>query len=119
MFNLNFIFSPGSCGYFCLKYITHTKIKKEAYMNLWEMKEYLTQYNYYCTCLKLSNLSDVTRECLTLIENKNGGKHYVVIKYISKNRVVYYDPLFLFVRKKKTSNFSKIWSGICLFYTKV
>jgi hypothetical protein len=88
-------------------------------MSLWKIKEYLTRYNYYCMCLKLSNLNDVTRGCLTLLENKNGSKHYVVIKCIFKNIVVYYAPLFLFVSRKKINDFNKKWSGICLFYTKV
>ena len=117
--NLRFIFNPGSCGYFCLRYILKKQIKKESYMSLWRVKEILSNDNYYCSCLRLETIYDLKRECLTLINTGGNSKHYVVIKKVAKNKIWYYDPLFLFLRKKKIGRFVKKWSNICLFYTKV
>jgi ABC-type bacteriocin/lantibiotic exporter with double-glycine peptidase domain len=119
MFNLRFIFSPGSCGFFCLRYILKKKIVRERYISLFAIKEILFDNGYYCDCLKVKYVLDVKSCCLTLINCKKGSMHYIVIKAIRKGKVYYYDPLFLGLRKKKVEDFAKKWSGICLFYTKV
>ena len=119
VFNLRFIFNPGSCGYFCLKYILKKKIVKQSYISLCKMKEVISSNGYYCSCLRLKNVTDIKTGCLSLIETKNNGKHYIVVKMIKKGKIYYYDPLFLLVRKKKIEYFIRKWSGICLFYTKV
>ena len=119
VFNLKFIFSPGSCGCFCLRYILKKKIVKQRYISIWKMKEIISSNGYYCSCLKLKFVTDIKGECLSLLETKNKGMHYIVIKKITKGKIYYYDPLFLVMRKKKIEYFIEKWSGICLFYTKV
>ena len=118
LFNLRFIFSPGSCGWFCLRFILKRKMKKNSYFNLLEMKKVLSENNYYCVCVKVDELNDVFGECLTLIKNKE-GLHYVVLKKTKNGYVFFYDPLFIGIRKKKVSWFVSRWSNFCLIYTKV
>jgi predicted double-glycine peptidase len=119
MFNLKFIFSPGSCGVFCLRYILKKKINRESYLSVFKIKEILNLEGYYCTCLKIKKLEYITKRCITLLENRKKEKHYVVVHKIIGEYVYFYDPLYVVIRKKKIDFFVKRWSGICLFYTKV
>ena len=114
-----FVFSPGSCGYFCLKYILKKKIKKEVYMNMYGIKEMLNKFDYYCIGMRVKSLHDIKKECITLIKSGKKSYHYVVIKEILDKFVVFYDPLFVNLRKKKIAKFTKKWNKVCLFYTKV
>lgn len=119
MLNLLFLFTPGRCGYFCLKYVLKRRIKNEAYMSMYKIKEVLNKYGYYCVGMKLKNICDIKRGCITLIKSGKESYHYIVIKEVRNNFVFYYDPLFINVRKKKITKFIEKWSNICLFYTKV
>jgi len=119
MFNLNFILSPGSCGYFCLRHILKKKIKKEFYLSLHRVKEILSERGYSCLCLKIYDIKFIKKEYLTLVKSSDNSLHYIVVKKVKKGYVYFYDPLFVFVRRKKIANFLQIWSKICLIYTKV
>ena len=119
MINLMFVFMPGSCGYFCLKHILNKRIDRSFYMSMYSIKEELVKYGYYCVGLKIKNISDIRRECLTLIKSGKKSYHYIVIKRVTNKFVFYYDPLFVNFRKKKIEKFVDKWSSICLFYTKV
>ena len=118
LFNVRFIFSPGSCGWFCLRFILKKKVEKKCYLSLLEMKKILNKNNYCCVCIKIFELKDVFCECLTLIKNKK-DYHYVVLKKVEKGYVFFYDPLFISLRKKKASWFAPKWCNFCLIYTKV
>ena len=117
MFNFHFLLNPGSCGYFCLRFVLRKNIKKEFYLSLFEVKEILNRHSYYCYCVKIEKLSDVKNKCFTLIFNSKKEFHYVVIVKVDSDYVYYYDPLFVFVRKQRIEEFIKRWSNICLFYT--
>lgn len=119
MFNFKFIFSPGSCGYFCLKKIVKSKINKEFYINLYRAKVVLNDAGYYCICLKVRDINLIKKQCLSLVRSGRDELHYVIIKKVNKGCVYYYDPLYVFLRKEKINKFIKKWSNICLFYTKV
>ena len=119
MINLLFVFYPGSCGYFCLKHILKNTINKDSYINLLQMKNILNNKGYFCSCYKNFNLNDIKNECITLIKCGKDSWHYVIIKKIVGNFIYLYDPLFIGLRKKKVAKFVKIWSRVCLFYTKV
>lgn len=119
MLNLKFILSPGSCGYFCLRYITRKKVSKDCYMSIYKIKEILNNHGYYCSCLKIYRIDDVYSECLTLIKSGKRENHFIVIKKIDNKFVYFYDPLYIGVRKKRKENFVKKWLRICLIYTKV
>lgn len=86
---------------------------------MYRVKEVLTEFDYYCVCLKVNGVENIHKKCVTLIDGKRNFKHYVVIEKVAGGYVYFYDPLFLFVRKKKIEDFYKSWSKICLFYTKV
>lgn len=119
MINLNYVFHFSSCGYYCLKHVIgKCKIKRVGYMSLFDMKEILMKYNYYCYCVKVRDMSFIKGCCITLIKVKNNF-HYVVVKKIEKGYVYVYDPLFLFINKIKIDKFINKWSKICLFYKKI
>ena len=119
MLNLSFLLRPGSCGYFCLKYIIKEKIEFESYMSLFRIKKVLNDKGYYCTCIRINKLEDVEVPCLTLIKINKYNYHYVVLKKIKKNKIYFYDPLFILGRRNKTKYFANNWSGICLYYIKI
>ena len=118
MFNLLYLFSPGSCGAFCLKHILKKRVKNTKYMSLYEVKLVLLASGYKCMCLKSSNIFLIRTPFLSLILNKNSEFHYVVVKEIKKNMIIYYDPLYVFHRKEKIEDFTKKWSGFALIYSK-
>ena len=119
MINLLFVLMPGSCGYFCLKYIIKEKIDRDFYMSMYRIKEELIKYGYYCVGLKIKNIYEVRKECLSLIKSGKKSYHYIIIKKVTDKFVFYYDPLFVNIRKQKIEKFVGKWSNICLFYTKV
>ena len=119
MINLGYVFHSSSCGYFCLRHVLKGyKVKRLGYMSLFDLKEVFMKHNYYCYCCKVMDLSNIKRECITLISVKNSF-HYIVIKSVCNNYVYVYDPLFLFVRRVKREKFIKRWRRICLFYRKI
>ena len=119
MINLKYIFHPSSCGYYCLKKVLNkTKIKRNGYMSLYEIKEELIKNYYYCFCCRVKGLVNVKSECFTLINTKTNF-HYVIVKRITDKYVYLYYPLFLINRRVKKDKFIRKWSKICLFYRKI
>ena len=119
MINLNYVFHPWCCAYFCLKRIIgKEKVRKINYMSLYEVKEELIKFDFYCMCFRVNSIDDIKCECITLVKNKN-SLHYVIVTNVKENHVYIYNPLFLFVKKVRKSKFIKKWSKICLFYKKI
>ena len=119
MVNLNYLFHPSSCGYYCLKKIIKKgDFKRKGFMNLYEIKEELIKNNFYCFCCRVKRLENIKEECFTLVSTKTNF-HYVIIKRINDKFVYFYDPLFLVDRKVKKDKFIRKWSKICLFYKKI
>jgi len=119
MINIGYVFHPSSCGYYCLRYIIkRCKIKRIGYMSLYDLKEVLLRYNYYCFCCRVKELNNIKSECISMINIKN-SYHYVVVKCVNDKYVWFYDPLFLFIRKVKKEKFIRKWSKICLFFRKI
>ena len=117
MINFIYVLHPASCGYYCLrKIVKRGNYKRVGYMSLYEIKEILMSYNYYCFCCKLKDLESVKKKCITMLKTKN-SLHYVIIKEVRDKYIYFYDPLFLFVIKKKKDWFLRKWNGICLFYS--
>lgn len=83
------------------------------------MKGILISNGYYCSCVKVNNIFAVKGTCITLIKNKDGSNHYVVIKKLKTKNIWFYDPLFVCIRRMRITKFIKKWSNICLIYTKV
>lgn len=120
MYNIKYLFNPSCCGYYCLKYILkRKKVRKIKFMSIYEISEVLKKNNYYCMCVRVNEVKNMLCECLTLLKKRENVYHYIIVKSIKKGFVYIYDPLYLCVRKMKISKFKKIWSGICLFYTKI
>lgn len=120
MINLNYVFRPGYCGYYCLKYILgKVKCRKKNYLSLYDFKDILIGNGYGCICVRINKLDDVLFECVSLVKVNKVSYHYIVLKKKDNKYVYFYDPLFLFIRKMKIGEFYKKWSKICLFYTKV
>ncbi len=117
MINIKYLFHPSACGYFCLKYILkRVKVKDKKYMSLYDIGKILNENNYNYKAYKIRNIKSIKNECITLIKVNKLSYHYVIIKRISDSYVYYYDPLFLFIRKKKIKKFENIWFNVCLFY---
>lgn len=119
MINLRFIFSIGSCGFFCLRKIVKKRIKIERYISLDRIKTILNDNGYSCYCVRVNDINMIENECLSVIKNKDNSFHYVVIKGIVNNKICYYDPLFVNLRKVRISSFLKKWTNICLLYKKI
>ena len=119
MFNLRFIFSVGSCGFFCLRRIMKKSVNCERYISLDKIKNILNANGYSCYCVKVRDIKAINRECLSVLKNRDNSFHYIVIVSVSDNRVIYYDPLFVNLRKVKISSFLKKWANICLLYKKI
>ena len=119
MFNLRFILNPGSCGWFCLRFILKKNIKKKFYLSFYDMKSILNEEGYYCSCLRVKNLENIKGRCVSLIKNGEKEFHFVIILKVIKGVVYFYDPLYVGVRKKSVDSFSKKWMFMCLFYCKI
>ena len=119
VFNLRFLLSPGSCGWFCIRYITKKRIRMDFYLSLYAVKEKLMKLGYYCSCVKIIDIRFVKEECLTLVKRGKSGLHYIVVKKICGDYIYYYDPLFVFVVKRKLDVFLRNWSNVCLLYKKI
>lgn len=117
MINVNYLLHPSTCGYFCLKFILKkVKVIDKKYMSLYNIGKILNDNNYEYKAYKIKDIKSINNKCITLIKVNKISCHYVVILKISDKYVYYYDPLFLFVRKKKIKKFVSIWINICLFY---
>lgn len=120
MINIFYFFSYGKCGYYCLKYVLkHSFHYKKRNMSLYEMSLLLKENGFDCLCCRVDEISNILFECISLVKVNKSKLHYIVLKKVKGKYIYYYDPLFLFVRKKKLDVFIRKWSKICLFYTKV
>lgn len=119
MINLFYLFRFNTCGYYCLKYILKkVKVVNKKYMSLYEIGNILKSRGYFYNAYKNICLDEVKDECITLLKVNDFSYHYIVLKCVTLKYVYYYDPLFLFVRKKKRVKFEKKWFNTCLFYYK-
>lgn len=117
MININYLLHPSTCGYFCLKFILKkVKVINKRYMSLYEIGKILNANNYKYKAYKIKDIESIKDKCITLIKVNRISYHYVVVIRISDKYVYYYDPMFLFVRKKKIKKFISRWFNICLFY---
>ena len=86
--------------------------------SMYDMKAYLNQIGYPAEGFRLSvaDLQKVKRPLIVLV-NVKGFKHFVVIKGISKDRVLTGDSV-LGINQYSTADFEKIWNGIALAVVK-
>jgi uncharacterized protein len=86
--------------------------------SMFDMKTYLTGLGYKAEGFRLTidDLQKVKRPLIVLI-NLNGFKHFVVIKGISKDRILTGDPV-LGITQYALTDFEKIWNGIALAIVK-
>lgn len=75
--------------------------------------------SYSCYCIRVRDITAIKYECLSVLKNRDNSFHYIIIKEVINDRVCYYDPLFVNLRKVKISSFLKKWTGICLLYKKI
>jgi predicted double-glycine peptidase len=82
--------------------------------SMFDMKNYLTDLGYTTEGfrLKVEDLQRVKRPMIVLL-NLNGFKHFVVIKGISKDRVLTGDSV-LGLTQYSLQDFEKMWNGIAL-----
>lgn len=86
--------------------------------SMFDMKNYLTDLGYTTEGfrLKVEELQKVKRPVIVLL-NLNGFKHFVVIKGISKDRILTGDSV-LGLTQYSLSDFEKMWNGIALAIVK-
>ena len=86
--------------------------------SMFDMKNYLTGLGYTTEGfrLKVADLQNVKRPLIVLI-NLNGFKHFVVIKGISKDRILTGDSV-LGLNQYALEDFEKMWNGIALAIVK-
>ena len=122
MINFLYLFHFLECGHFCVKYIMKKDEKKlnlnyeKRLMSLALVKRVLSEYYDCVKCLKMTNINDIKKRCITLVRTKKNSLHYVVVERVSKNRVYYYDPMFCFLRRAKINRFNKKWCKCCCFF---
>jgi uncharacterized protein len=86
--------------------------------SMFDMKNYLTEIGYTTEGfrLKIGDLQKIKRPLIVLLD-LNGFKHFVVIKGISKDRVLTGDSV-LGLTQYSTNDFAKMWNGIALAIVK-
>lgn len=86
--------------------------------SMFDMKNYLTDLGYTTEGfrLKVSDLEKVKRPLIVLLD-LNGFKHFVVIKGVSKGRVLTGDSV-LGLTQYSLEDFDKMWNGIALAIVK-
>ena len=121
MINFYYLINFLECGHFCVNYILKKdKIKpnctyNKSMMSLRLIKDVLCEYYENVIWYKNVNIDEINSSCLSLIKIRNKYYHYIVIERVKQDFVYYYDPLFLFVRKKRKSKFNKKWSHmVCI-----
>ena len=80
----------------------------------------LRHYYPKVECYRVNNLKNIlgTKRVLTLIQIRKKYNHYIVVEKIKNNRIFYYDPLFIGIRKMKLDKFEKVWVKCCCFIKK-
>jgi uncharacterized protein len=86
--------------------------------SMYDMKTYLSEIGYQAEGFRLTvaDLQKVRRPMIVLI-NLNGFKHFVVIKGISKDRILTGDSV-LGLNQYSLEDFGKMWNGIALAVVK-
>jgi predicted double-glycine peptidase len=86
--------------------------------SMFDMKNYLTNLGYTTEGfrLKVSDLQKVKRPVIVLLD-LNGFKHFVVVKGISKDRILTGDSV-LGLTQYSLADFEKMWNGIALAIVK-
>jgi uncharacterized protein len=86
--------------------------------SMFDMKNYLSEIGYTTEGfrLKIGDLQKIKRPLIVLLD-LNGFKHFVVIKGISKDRILTGDSV-LGLTQYSTSDFEKMWNGIALAIVK-
>lgn len=123
MINFLYLINFLECGHFCIKYVLkkeklENKVKYyKKMMSFALVKKVLKEYFEFVEVYKVSELIDLKDKgrIITIIK-KGKLLHYVVIEMIKNDIVYYYDPAFLFIRKKKISEFNTFWFNYCCFY---
>ena len=122
MINFRYVINFLECGHFCLKYVLKKEKKKvvccykRAMMDLRLIREVLNEYFGKAVWYKNVNIDKINSRCFSLIKVGNRGYHYIVIERVKNGYVYYYDPLFVFLRKKRIDKFSKKWTNmVCLY----
>ena len=126
MINILYLFNIFECGHYCIKYILRKdKIKlnlnyHRQFMNLNLVCKVLRHYYLKVECYRVNNVKNLlgTKRVLTLIQIAKKYNHYIVVEKIKNNKIYYYDPLFIGVRKMKLDKFEKVWVKCCCFIGK-
>jgi predicted double-glycine peptidase len=86
--------------------------------SMFDMKNYLTDLGYTTEGfrLKVEDLQKVKRPVIVLL-NLNGFKHFVVVKGVSKDRILAGDSV-LGLTQYSLQDFGKMWNGIALAVVK-
>ena len=87
-------------------------------MSMGLVKRVLGEYFMFVQCYVVKELKDLEKynRFITLVNTGKNGLHYVVIEKIDEKYVYYYDPLFVFKRRKKKDKFIRKWSKYCCVY---
>lgn len=118
MINFYYLINFLECGHFCIKYILKKDNKKmictynKSMMNLRLIRDVLNEYYKEVIWYKNVNIDAINWRCISLIKIKEKYYHYIVIERIKGDYVYYYDPMFLFLRKKTKKKFIKKWSNL-------
>ena len=123
MINFYYVINFLECGHFSIKYFLRKDNKKAKVcydtkmMSLRLTRNVLKEYYKEVVWYKNVNIDDIKNRCVSLIKVRNKYYHYIVIERVDKDVVYYYDPLFLFLRKKCKHKFIKKWSKLVCFYS--
>lgn len=124
--NIWYFFKIFECGHFCINYmLKKDKIKNtldynKQFMSLGLVCRVLKEYYNEVNCYHVDNVFKLMnkKRFITLITINKHAYHYVVVENIENNKIYYYDPAFLFIRKVRIEKFVKRWSGYCCFVKK-
>lgn len=121
MINVYYLINFLECGHFCIRYFLKKDNKKNVVFYSKQMmslrlvrnvfKEYYKEVIWY----KNASIDGINRRVVSLIKVGKKFFHYIVIERVDDRYVYYYDPLFLFVRKKKKEKFVKNWSNFVCY----
>ena len=118
MINFYYVINFLECGHFAIKYFLK-KDKKKAkvcydtkMMSLRLTRNALKEYYKEVIWYKNVNVDEVNSRCISLIKVGKKYFHYIVIEKVVGNKVYYYDPLFIGLRKKNKKKFLKRWSKL-------
>ena len=118
MINFYYLINFLECGHFCIKYYLKKDKKKSVVfydkqmMSLRLVRNVFKEYYKEVIWYKNVNIDEVNFRCISLIKVGKKYLHYIVIEKIKGDYVYYYDPLFLFLKKKRKNRFVKKWSSL-------